>query len=64
MTEFLTGALEKTGGDNPEVLAWYASFIREVALPNAALFGYLLTYGELLVGLGPSSSACSPASPP
>ena len=51
VTGFLGGALEKTGGDNPEVLAWYPAFVREVALPNAGLFGYLVAYGELLVGL-------------
>ncbi|MDQ3345866.1 MAG: DoxX family protein [Chloroflexota bacterium] len=51
VTGFLGGALEKTGGDNPEVLPWYAAFIREVALPNATLFGYLVAYGELLVAL-------------
>ena len=51
VTGFLKGALEKTGGDNPEVLAWYAAFVRGVALPNAKLFGYLVAYGELLVGL-------------
>ena len=51
VTKFLEGALAKSGGANPEVQGWYASFIREVALPNAALFGYLVAYGELLVGL-------------
>ena len=50
VTGFLKGALAKSGGDNPEVQGWYASFIREVALPNAKLFGYLVAYGELLVG--------------
>lgn len=51
VTGFLGRALEKTGGDNAEVLPWYATFIREVALPNATLFGYLVAYGEFLVGL-------------
>ncbi len=51
VTGFLKGALAKSTGDNPEVQAWYASFIYEVALPNAKLFGYLVAYGELLVGL-------------
>ncbi len=51
VTGFLKGALEKSTGDNPEVLAWYASFVRELALPNATLFSYLVAYGELLVGL-------------
>lgn len=29
---------------------WYAEFIREIAIPNAALFGHLIAYGEVLVG--------------
>ncbi len=30
---------------------WYASFIQNVALPNATVFSYLVTFGEILVGL-------------
>ena len=31
---------------------WYASFLQSVVLPNAALFSYLVTFGEVLIGLG------------
>ncbi|NTU85776.1 MAG: DoxX family membrane protein [Chloroflexales bacterium] len=51
VTGFIQGALEKTGGDHPDVSGWYAAFLQQVALPNAALFSYLVTFGELLVGL-------------
>lgn len=46
VTGFLKGALEQAAAP-----AWYADFIREVALPNATLFSYLVAYGEVLVGL-------------
>ncbi|MBX0328436.1 DoxX family membrane protein [Oscillochloris sp. ZM17-4] len=48
---FLKGALAKTGGSNPDVSGWYASFLQNVALPNAVFFSYLVTFGEILVGI-------------
>jgi thiosulfate dehydrogenase [quinone] large subunit len=48
---FLMGALAKTSGPHPDVTGWYAWFIQHVALPNAVLFSYIVTYGELVVGL-------------
>lgn len=48
---FLTGALAKTGGAHPDVQGWYAWFLQHVALPNAAVFSYLVAYGEVVVGL-------------
>jgi thiosulfate dehydrogenase (quinone) large subunit len=50
VTGFLQGALKKTGGEMPDVPGWYASFISGVALPNASVFSYLVTFGELAVG--------------
>lgn len=49
---FLGGALQKAAGAHPDVSAWYASFLQNVAIPHAGLFSYLVTYGELAVGLG------------
>lgn len=49
---FLMGALQKTSGAHPDVSGWYAAFIQHVALPNAALFSTLVTFGEIAVGLG------------
>lgn len=51
ITGFVTGALERTGGEHPDVQAWYAWFLRNVVLPNAALWSYLVTIGEILVGI-------------
>lgn len=51
ITGFLNGALAKTQGDHPDVQGWYASFIQNVALPNAELFSYMVAYGEVLVGI-------------
>lgn len=48
---FITGALEKTAGDHPDVSGWYAAFLQQVALPNAVVFSYLVTWGEILVGV-------------
>jgi thiosulfate dehydrogenase (quinone) large subunit len=48
---FLTGALGKTTGAHPDVQGFYAWFIEHVALPNAAFLSYLVTYGEILVGV-------------
>ncbi len=57
---FLKGAIAKSalaeGFDpiktpHPAVQEWYAILIRDVFLPNAALFSYLMAFGELLVGL-------------
>lgn len=49
---FLNGSLAKAGGANPAVSGWYAFFISNVALPHTVFFSYLITYGELAVGLG------------
>ncbi len=47
---FLGGALQKTVGAHPDVSGWYAYFIQNIALPHAALFSYLVTFGEIVVG--------------
>ena len=48
---FLTGALAKASGSHPDVQSWYAVFIKEIALPNSVFFSYLVSFGELLVGI-------------
>ena len=48
---FVQGALAKTAGEHPDVTGWYATFLREVALPNSAAFAYVVTFGEILVGV-------------
>lgn len=41
MTGFATGAPAKTTGPNAAVQGWYASFLRDVVIPNARTFSYL-----------------------
>ncbi len=52
ITGFVNGALQKTTGANPAVQPFYATFLKNVVLPNAAVWGYIITFGELLVGIG------------
>jgi len=49
---FTQGALEQTTGEHPEVTGWYAGLLENVVVPNATLFSYLVTFGEIAVGLG------------
>jgi thiosulfate dehydrogenase [quinone] large subunit len=48
---FANGALNKTSGDHPDVTGWYATFLRDLVIPNAAVFGRLVAVGESLVGV-------------
>lgn len=57
---FLKGAIAKSslapGFDpvanaHPAVQTWYAYLARDVFLPNATAFSYLVAYGEILVGV-------------
>lgn len=56
---FLKGALAKSAlapdfdpvkNPHPAVQEWYAYLVRDVFLPNAATFSYMVAFGELLVG--------------
>jgi thiosulfate dehydrogenase [quinone] large subunit len=48
---FLMGALQKTSGEHPDVQGWYAYFVEHFALQHTVLFSYLVTFGELFVGI-------------
>ncbi len=52
LTGFINGALAKSTGAHPSVQGWYASFLQNFVLPNAGLFSFLVTWGEVAVGLG------------
>jgi len=52
LSGFVAGALAKSSGANPAVQGWYASFLHTFVLPNAGLFSFLVTWGEVAVGLG------------
>jgi thiosulfate dehydrogenase (quinone) large subunit len=49
---FVAGALAKSTGANPAVQGWYAWFLQHMVTPNAGLFSFLVSWGELAVGLG------------
>jgi thiosulfate dehydrogenase [quinone] large subunit len=49
---FVAGALKLTGGDHPAVQGWYAWFLQNIVTPNAGFFSFLVTWGEVAVGLG------------
>lgn len=51
ITGFVNGALQKTGGEHPDVQAWYAAFLQTFVLPYAGFWSYLVTLGEVLVGI-------------
>ncbi len=51
ITGFVKGALTKATGEHPDVQGWYAAFLQNVVLPNARTWGYLITFGEILVGI-------------
>lgn len=48
---FVAGALAQAGGPHPAVQGWYAWFLQHAVLPNAAIFAYSVTFGEVLIGL-------------
>ncbi len=52
ITAFVGRALPQTSGAHPNVYGWYGSFLQSVVLPNAAVFSYIIAFGEVLVGLG------------
>lgn len=49
---FVAGALPKVAGGHPDVAAWYAGFLQAFVLPHAALWSWLIVFGELAVGVG------------
>lgn len=48
---FVAGAVAQANGANPAVQSWYAAFLQSFVLPHAALFAYLVTFGEVFVGI-------------
>lgn len=49
---FLAGAAQKIGGAHPDVSSWYGYFITNIATAHPVFLSYLVTYGELAVGIG------------
>ena len=48
---FVQGAVSKTAGAHPDVSGWYAYFLQHIVLPHSVVWSYLITYGEILVGV-------------
>jgi len=46
----MSAQLQQQMDGNPNV--WYATLVKNLVLPHATLFGFLVEYGELLVALG------------
>jgi len=51
VTSFIRGALEKMDGANSDVQPWYGWILNNLALPNAKILSYIVSYGEVLLGL-------------
>lgn len=49
---FLQGAIKKSTGQHPDVSGWYAYFIYGFILHHVTLFSYIVSFGELFVGIG------------
>src|SRR5579862_176819 len=52
MQGFVKYALTQATGSHPAVQGWYANFLQTFVLPHPAVWAYLITFGELAVGLG------------
>jgi thiosulfate dehydrogenase [quinone] large subunit len=48
---FVTSAVAQASGAHPAVQGWSAAFLQSFVLPNVALFAYVITFGEILVGV-------------
>jgi len=48
---FVSGALAKSSGANPAVQGWYAWFLQHVVQNSIGIFSFMVTWGELLVGI-------------
>jgi thiosulfate dehydrogenase [quinone] large subunit len=52
LAAFLQHAISLASGENPAVQSWYAGFVRQVVLPQVAVWSYAVAFGEFLVGVG------------
>jgi thiosulfate dehydrogenase [quinone] large subunit len=48
---FFNVALVKAASAHPDVSAWYGWFLSNVALPHSVFFSYIITLGEMAVGI-------------
>jgi thiosulfate dehydrogenase [quinone] large subunit len=50
LSGFVNHALTLAGGEHPAVQGWYAWFLRHVVLSAPGVWGYIVSWGEFLVG--------------
>lgn len=50
LSGFVKGALSQTTGAHPNVQGWYAWFLQHIVLAAPVFWGYLISWGEFLVG--------------
>ena len=48
---FLKGSLSQMAGPHANVQGWYGAFLQGVVVPHVAVFSYIVSIGELSVGL-------------
>lgn len=51
LSGFLTNAFAKSMGSHADVSSWYASFLHTFVLTHVTLFSYIVSFGELFVGI-------------
>jgi thiosulfate dehydrogenase [quinone] large subunit len=49
---FAQGALAGASGAHPSVQGWYANFLKTFVIPNPGFWAFIITFGEVAVGLG------------
>jgi len=52
LTGFVKGAIAQTTGAHPAVQGWYAEFLKAIVQPYTGFWAYVVTFGELAVGIG------------
>ncbi len=51
LTTWITKSVAKTQGAHPDVQGWYGWFLSAVVLPHTAFWSYIVTFGEISVGI-------------
>ena len=49
--DFVSGLAEELANKAADAPGWYTSFLNSTVIPNASPFGYLIEFGEVLIGL-------------
>jgi len=52
LSGFVNGAIAQTAGAHPAVQGWYAWFLQTFVQPITPFWAYVVTFGEVAVGLG------------